>query len=137
MPKSSFLVEYSTCLQDPQCCDFSLVIRDFLGCVQAKVNVSGPNATLQNVTGTELLQMQLFSQPTNPPNAVEKVLSKIYKKEKNTSRTYEVLKNNVPFGLLKYAENDPIERSLSLHHGRSEIVVKSLALGDFIVSFLN
>lgn len=131
-----FLVEYTECFFRPYNCDYSLVIRDFLGCVQAKANVSGFNATLQNVTGNEILRIRSLSEPAAPTTVCE-ILLACTKEEEKITNAFEVLHNNEPLGLIKYAVKGFEEGCLSIHHGNSAIVARTMALGDFVVSLLN
>ncbi len=130
--------------------DYNLVIRDYLGCVQADVKVSNlrPDlySTLRDVMGNELLHFQkqdvcsiepMTANP--PPSATGRFISVIFDQKKpNTVHTFEVSnKHGTRIGLVTYGDDEPIETCLKIYVGlgASSFTVKSLTSGEFIVSF--
>lgn len=136
----SILANFTSFGYYPISCDYSFIIRDFVGCVQAKGNVSNLNTTLENVNGTEIVKIRTgdSAEPTNnPPNILERYFSLLcYTEQGNAVHAFEVLQNNVPIGVIKYAAKEPAETCLQIHNGNNdEFVVRAISLGNFVVSF--
>lgn len=125
--------------------DYTFVIRDYLGCVQANGKVGNSSqtlaTTLNDVWGNEIIQFHKqvsVEPPTNPSNVIMSFVSRVSNKKKaNTVHTFEISKNGVRIGLVTYGDKEPTETCLKIYFGdgNNEFVVKSLTEAEFIVSY--
>lgn len=124
--------------------DYTFVIRDFLGSVQADGKVSNVsedlNTELHDVRGSAFLQIskQIINctEPTPTPNAIMRCLSRALRtKPESSSHTFEVYQNRMLVGLVTLAYNGSSETSLKifLGDGKAEMIVRSLTMGEFAV----
>lgn len=125
--------------------DYTFVVRDFLGCVQANGKVANCSqtldTTLKDVWGNEIIQFRKqvsIEPPRDLSNVIMRFISRVFNQKKaNTVHTFEITKNGVRIGLVTYGDKEPPETCLKIYFGdgNNEFVVKSLTRDEFIVSY--
>lgn len=127
--------------------DYTFIVRDHLGCVQANGKVANTSPDLHtklcDVMGTEIVEFRKIDLNLNQPGAWERFVSNTLKRNQEpTVHSFEILRNGEQIGLVKCTDNPKdecsTENALRIYIGNRDIeyVVKSPNLGEFIVRFL-
>lgn len=117
--------------------DYTFVIRDYLGSVQADGKVSNLSndikTVISDIRGSEILKIR--KRVDDSTNLTKNFLSRIFEPSRvRSEHIFEVSKHGSIVGTITFVDKEPAETCLKMYLGDAELVVKSLTMGEFAVS---